>query len=213
MPRINRSGVATRARIMEAAVDVLAREGFARFTLQEVATATGIRYGNLTHHYPTRDLLVEAMFETLADAYRVRLAELAQQAGSGDATLREIVSWLLDDAVTDQTASVFLQLWAMSAHMPMVAKGMERLYDQAVEGFLEAYRIAPGTPEAVELRRALYLLGTVIEGTSAIFWTRDRSGQAFRETARSLAVDTLVSVIEPRLTAARLASRPTLENP
>jgi AcrR family transcriptional regulator len=203
MPRVNRSGVATRERILDAAAAVLAREGVAGFTLQAVAAEADIRYGNLTHHYPTRDGLVEAMFSSLLAGYRAQFEELAQRARDGRASVRDIVEWLLDDAVSPGTAPVFLQLWSMAAHQPEIARGMEALYDQAVDAFLDAHGIAPRAAEGRRLREALYLLGTVIEGSSAIFWTRDRSGAAFRGTIRDLAIDTLTGLIEARLGEAR----------
>lgn len=205
MLKMNRSGAATRARILEAAALVLAEEGVSGFTLQAVAKRADIRYGNLTHHYASRDILVEAMFESIVERYRARFRLLTARAEEGTVSLRDMVAWLLDDSVSDGTAPVFLQLWAMAAHLPSIAHGMARLYDHAVDAFMEAYGVDPHGTHAKGLREALYLLGTVIEGSSAIFWTRDRSGRAFQKNVRELAIDTLVGVLETRLAVAREA--------
>ena len=61
----NRSGAATRAKIIDAAIDVLTEKGISGFTLQAVADRAGIFYGNVTHHYATRDKLVDAMLEAV----------------------------------------------------------------------------------------------------------------------------------------------------
>lgn len=205
MPRTNRSGVATRARILDAAAAVLAAGGASGFALQAVAEKAGIHYGNLTHHYPTRDSLIDAMFEHLAEAYRDRFRQMTAKAQAGDASVREIVTWLLDDSLSDGTAPVFIQLWSMAAHLPPIANGMAQLYDHAVDAFIEAFDIDPRAQSARRLRDALYLLGTVIEGSSAIFWTRDHSGEAFRTTLRPLAIEVLTSLIEEQVAEARAA--------
>lgn len=209
MPRSNRSGDATRARILEAAADTLAIDGFGGFTLQAVAKRAGIQYGNLTHHYATRDILIEAMFENIVARYRDGFRALVARAESQNASVRTIVTWLIDDSVSGETAPVFLQLWAMAAHLPEIAKGMERLYDGAVDAFMEAQGLDPHAPCAKGLRDALYLLGTVLEGSSSIFYTRDRSGQAFRASARDVAIDTITQLLEARLAEARSGTRAT----
>jgi len=203
MPRTNRSGAATRVRILDAAAAVLAADGAAGFTLQSVAQKAGIHYGNLTHHYPTRDVLIDAMFAHLVEHYRRSFREMTERAQASGASVRNIVTWLLDDAVTDGTAGVFLQLWAMAAHLPRIAEGMAQLYDQAVDAFMEAFEIDPRAASARRLRDSLFLLGTVIEGSSAIFWTRDGSGAAFRASVQPVAVDTLSRLIEDALSEAR----------
>jgi len=203
MPRVNRSGVATRARIIDAAVAVLAEDGIAGFTMQAVARRAGIRYGNLTHHYSTRDVLVDAMFDGIVERYRAQFQAMVGQANDRRASVRDIVTWLLDDSVSDSTAPVFLQLWAMAATAQSAADGMARLYDHAVDAFMLAYGVEPNAVEARRLRETLYFTGTVIEGSSAIFWTRDQSGEAFRAGIRALAIDTLASLVENALAEAR----------
>jgi AcrR family transcriptional regulator len=203
MPRSNRSGDATRARILEAAADTLAIDGFGGFTLQAVAKRAGIQYGNLTHHYATRDILIDAMFENIVAHYREAFLAMVNRAESSNASVRDIVRWLIDDSVSGHTAPVFLQLWAMASHLPDIAAGMERLYDGAVDAFMEAQGLAPHAPQTKDVRDALYLLGTVLEGSSAIFFTRDRTGQAFRNSARDVAVDTIATLLEERIAKAR----------
>lgn len=118
----NRTGAATRSKIIDAAIAVLAEKGFAGFTLQAVADRTGVFYGNVTHHYPTRDKLIAAMLDTILERYRARFDELAASldADGGESPMRTLVTWLLDDAVSPETAPLFLELWAMSG-TPSVA--------------------------------------------------------------------------------------------
>ena len=177
-------------------------EGYAGLSLRAVADEAGILQGNLTHHYASRDLLIEAVFESLIERYRVQFREMVARAQGGTTPVRDMVEWLLEDAMQSPTAPVFLQLWSMAVHMPRIAEGMARLYDNAVDAFVAAVGLPPHAPGVPKVRNALYLLGTVIEGSSAVFWTRDHSGEAFREV-KALAVETLGDLIEREVAAAR----------
>ena len=204
MARTNRSGAATRARILDAAITVLAREGATGFTLRAVAAEAGVLYGNLTHHYATRDWLLEAMLDALVAGYRDEFMMRVAAAGNGETTVRDLVRWLLEDAVQPGTAAPFLQLWAMAAHMPEMAAGMARLYEGAIDAFVEAFGLDPNGAGIAGLRDALLALGTMIEGSSAIFYTRPH-GAAAAQGCHALCADMIVPVIEARLAEARTA--------
>ena len=120
----NRSGAATRTKIVEAAIAVLSEKGYAGFTMQAVADGAGVFYGNVTHHYPTRDKLIDAMLEAILEGYRARFDDLiASLEACKDGPIRPLVTLLIDDAVSKQTGRLFPQLWALAAHLPHVAEG------------------------------------------------------------------------------------------
>ena len=201
----NRSGAATRAKIIEAAIAVLAEKGFSAFTLQAVADRAGVFYGNVTHHYATRDKLVEAMLEAILEGYRARFDELVVSLEAHEAgPVRPLVTWLVDDAVSPETAPLLLELWAMSSHMPEVAAGMKQLYDGAVDVCMVALKVDPHAESSKGLRHALFLLGTVIEGNSCIFSNRDRTTGLY-DGYRSEAIEALVPLLERRLAEAKQA--------
>lgn len=199
----NRSGAATRTKIVEAAIAVLSEKGYAGFTMQAVADGAGVFYGNVTHHYPTRDKLIDAMLEAILEGYRARFDDLiASLEACKDGPIRPLVTLLIDDAVSKQTGRLFPQLWAMAAHLPNVAEGLQRLYDGAVDVCVQALGVDPGKESAQPLREGLFLLGTVIEGTSCIFFNRDRTLPPY-DGWRLTAIDALVPLLEARLAAAK----------
>ncbi len=201
----NRTGAATRAKIIDAAIAVLAEKGFSGFTLQAVADGAGVFYGNVTHHYATRDKLVEAMLEAILERYRARFDELVASLEAHEAgPIRALVTWLIDDSVSPETAPLFLELWAMSSHMPQVAAGLTQLYDGAVDVCMISLGVEPHAESAKGLRHALYLLGTVIEGTSCIFSNRDRTTGPY-EGFRHEAAEALIPLLERRLAEAKAA--------
>lgn len=206
-PKYNRSGVATRTRIVEAAIAVLAEKGYAGFTMQAVADGAGVFYGNVTHHYPTRDKLIDAMLEAILEEYRVRFDDLvASLEAREDGPIRPLVTLLIDDAVSKQTGRLFPQLWAMATHLPNVAEGLQRLYDGAVDVCIQALGVDPRMESARPLREGLFLLGTVIEGTSCIFFNRDRTRPPY-DGWRVTAIDALVPLLEARLADAKRGAR------
>lgn len=201
----NRTGAATRAKIIDAAIAVLAEKGFSGFTLQAVADGAGVFYGNVTHHYATRDKLVEAMLEAILERYRARFDELvASLEAHKGGPIRALVTWLIDDAISAETAPLFLELWAMSSHMPQVAAGLTQLYDGAVDVCMISLGVEPHAESAKGLRHALYMLGTVIEGMSCIFSNRDRTAEPY-EGVRRQAAEILIPLLERRLAEAKAA--------
>lgn len=202
----NRTGAATRAKIIDAAIAVLAEKGFSGFTMQAVADRADVFYGNVTHHYATRDKLIEAMLEAILERYRARFDELVTSlAAHEDGPIRALVTWLVDDAVSPETAPLLLELWAMASHMPQVAAGMTQLYDGAVDVCMISLKVDPNAESSQGLRHALFLLGTVIEGNSCIFSNRDRSTGVY-DGYRREAIEALVPLLERRLAEARAKS-------
>lgn len=196
--RPNRTGAETRRRIVEAAIAVLAERGFSGFTLQAVADRADVLFGSVTHHYRTRDRLIEAMLDAILDGYRSRFVTLKSAVRADQSPVRALVTFLIDDAVDPSTAGVFLELWAMATHMPAVAKAVNQLYDDAIDAFIDTFGLPPRSPRVRRLRESLYVLGTVVEGTSAIFANRDRSRSPWRAVRRE-AIDLLVPYLEQRL--------------
>lgn len=204
----NRTGAATRAKIIDAAIAVLAEKGFSGFTLQAVADSAEVFYGNVTHHYATREKLVEAMLDAILERYRARFDELvASMEEHQDGPIRALVTWLVDDAVSPETAPLLLELWAMASHMPQVAAGMTQLYDGAVDVCMIALKVDPHAEASQGLRHTLYLLGAVIEGNSCIFANRDRGGNGIYDGFRREAINALVPLLEKRLAEAKRATK------
>jgi AcrR family transcriptional regulator len=73
----------TRARILDAAVQVLRRNGYAHFRTADVANAAGVSRGAQLHHFATKEKLVyatmEHVFNNVLDKSRTRAAALKQR--------------------------------------------------------------------------------------------------------------------------------------
>lgn len=195
-------GNTTRQRILRAAVEVLVTKGFANLTIKDVAQATGIAFGNVTYHYPSKDALIDDMLTLLLDDYRQRFASLGAPLSLAESPVRQLVEWVIDDALTVHTARTFTELWAMSNHNPARAAQVQQLYDDAIESFIVALGVDPAMPQTGQLRSALYFFACISEGSSAIFGNRP-AGHAERGPFRQQAIDVLVPLIEQALAHCR----------
>ncbi|MCC6765047.1 MAG: TetR/AcrR family transcriptional regulator [Deltaproteobacteria bacterium] len=85
-PRVRRShaerSATTRARIIAAVVDVIARDGFQGLTAQQVAARSGMTWGAVQHHFGGKDSLLLAVLEDSFARFAER-AERAPLAGRG----------------------------------------------------------------------------------------------------------------------------------
>ena len=59
------AGTDTKARIIDAAGEVVLRDGVARLTLDAAAAEAGLSKGGVLYHFPTRDALVAGMVEKI----------------------------------------------------------------------------------------------------------------------------------------------------
>jgi AcrR family transcriptional regulator len=82
----------TRTRILDAAVEVLRRKGYAHFRTADVAKAAGVSRGAQLHHFATKEKLVyatmEHVFHNVLETSQVRARALKR----GEDTLERIVA-------------------------------------------------------------------------------------------------------------------------
>lgn len=65
-----------RRALLDQAARIAVEEGVAAVTVQAVAAAAGVTKGGLTHHFPSKQSLIEAMFQEMLDDLGRRIAEL-----------------------------------------------------------------------------------------------------------------------------------------
>ncbi|MBF6135757.1 TetR/AcrR family transcriptional regulator [Nocardia otitidiscaviarum] len=104
---------ARRQEILDAAVRVFARKGFAASRIDDVAAAAGIAKGSVYLYFDSRDALLEAAFEQ----YSAEALAAVQRAVDGDAPaldrLAELVRGVFEVlAGTPDHARILFDLWA-----------------------------------------------------------------------------------------------------
>lgn len=175
---------ATRAQVLEAALECLAELGWSRCTMAAVASRAAVSRGALQHHFPTREDLFAAAVEHTVE---VRSQEIRRQvAALGDAsmTTREVVEVILS-MHTGTAFNAALELWVASAAdpvlreliVPLEARVGREIHKIAVD-LLGADESQPGVRELIQatldLARGLGLANLLTDDS------RRRSGIADR---------------------------------
>jgi len=97
-PRVRRThaerSAATRATIIAAVVDVIARDGFQGLTAQSLAERSGLTWGAVQHHFGGKDQLLLAVLE---DSF-ARFAERLERAPAPGASLATRAAFFVDHA-------------------------------------------------------------------------------------------------------------------
>lgn len=95
----------TRRRILDAAIGVLARDGYANLAISGVASAAGLSRAAMIYHFPTRRALVEALVNHVTrervTRYEVEVAALRGRPDFGRAAVE--LAW--EQAGTDMFAA------------------------------------------------------------------------------------------------------------
>ncbi|WP_265312416.1 TetR/AcrR family transcriptional regulator [Sphingomonas lycopersici] len=125
-------GHETREMILRAALSILIDEGYRAMSMRRVAAACGMKFGNLTYHYRTREDLVRELLDGMISSYEVEFEAIVHQPDlTPDERLERYCRLVLDDITTKKTTRLFPELWALSNHDPFVYERMHELYTRA----------------------------------------------------------------------------------
>ena len=133
-PTLSRPGVYARGSdtvnaILKAALKILIEEGAAAFTLNRIASECGLKVGNVTRHFPRKEMLVQILLEELLMPSEGLIEKNIKKTGmSAEDALELIIIGSLDDTATKRITHLFTELWAMANHNEFVADRLEALY-------------------------------------------------------------------------------------
>ena len=127
--RQRRSAAETRTLLFEAASQILRADGLSSLTLAAVAREAGLSKGGLLYHFPTKEALVEALFEYHNDLFENRLAELAaQEIDRPGAWLRAYARASVEQITDPDTASLYSSLFAAEERYATAHRLMRQKY-------------------------------------------------------------------------------------
>lgn len=129
-------GTETVDAILKAAHDVLIEEGASAFTIRRIATASGMKVGNVSYHFPRKEMLIKIMLDELLDSYDKLLeSDVRRPNLSPEDRLRLMIRLCLDDIAGKRTTRLFTELWALANHNDFVADRVRAFY-QRVHDFI-----------------------------------------------------------------------------
>jgi AcrR family transcriptional regulator len=120
-PRVQERSLATRAALLDAAIECLVDRGYAATTTIETARRAGVSRGAQLHHFPTKAQLLSTAVEHLFDRRRAEFLEafaaIDPQADRLDAALELLWSMFQGSAFVAWT-----ELWVAARTDPELAK-------------------------------------------------------------------------------------------
>jgi AcrR family transcriptional regulator len=166
VPGVRRAGRATAQRIIEAARALLLNQGYAGFSMRNVAAGAGLHLANVQYYFPNREALIRAILADTGARYRASYQRLLAEAPR-DRTerFREIVTFNLRDIAQRETRRFFIQLWALLGSLDDHSDSLlNELYEIDIQQLSECIaELQPAVP-AAEVRRRATLLAAMIEG-------------------------------------------------
>ncbi|WP_328524993.1 TetR/AcrR family transcriptional regulator [Kribbella sp. NBC_00359] len=99
-PKRRRS--ATRARLLDGALEVLAERGFHGASVEDICDRAGFTRGAFYSNFASKDELVIALFQATTDRLLEQIAALLPELANQPGTLLDAVLGLLDEASPDQ---------------------------------------------------------------------------------------------------------------
>ncbi|MFF1312812.1 TetR/AcrR family transcriptional regulator [Streptomyces sp. NPDC058320] len=130
-----------RAQILEATARLIARRGFHKVRVADIARACGTSTGTVHYHFPTKDDALRAALVFYADRFHARLEEEFRTADTTVEKLRRLIEVQL--TTTDEDAdewSVWVQSWNEAILDPTLREGQKGVHVRWREIVLDLLR-------------------------------------------------------------------------
>lgn len=132
-------GTETVDAILKAAHDVLIDEGAGAFTIRRIAAECGMKVGNVSYHFPRKEMLIQILLDELLQSYDKLLENRVRQPDlDAEDRLRLVIVICLEDIAGKRTTRLFTELWALANQNPFVAERV-RVFYQNVHDIIGEY--------------------------------------------------------------------------
>lgn len=183
-PRVQRQyrlpGRVRRTQILDAALKVLATEGYSNFTLRNVASAAKIHFATLQYHFKSKNKLLSALIHSKLQEDQRQLKQTVEMAhGSPKEQFCAGIKLIMEANREPQVIGFFLQLWALANHDPMAGKLTDEFYRAYHSWVTDLVALAnPRLSRAEKEGRALPIM-SMLEGIMPTF-TRSKKNRRER---------------------------------
>lgn len=157
------------ASIVDAAMRVIARQGYAHTSLMDIASEVGMSKGAVHYHFPTKEALMAKVLQTACDAVaeRTRTVWTAQEGNPVEqlrSALREL--WRVRAELSNE-AKVVADLLAQSLHDQSLREPLAEYYRFAsaqVEEHLKLHLASIGLRPIVDMAKVPRLMHALLDG-------------------------------------------------
>ena len=155
--------------ILRAAVDVLIEEGSAAFTLKRIAERCNLQIGNVTRHFPRKEMLVQLLLhEILTSGDELLKSRVYEPNMPAEEALALVIAGTMEGARNKGTTHLLTELWAMSNHNEFVSERMGAMY-QYVHELLGSFirKLNPSLADE-DVEALSIFINTAMEGTTVL---------------------------------------------
>lgn len=162
----------TRARILEAAAECFAQQGYEAASVADICERAGVSKGAFYHHFPSKQDLFMALLSDWLEALDAGLRRAQAEAADVPSALRDMagmVGFVLMSA--GERLPMFLEFWTHAARDPDIWAATIAPYRRYREFFADLVRagIAEGSLRPVEAETAAQIIvslavGTILQG-------------------------------------------------
>ena len=156
--------------ILDAARQILVKQGYASLALRAVAESAGIRLATLQYYFPTSEDLFQAAFRDIADNAWHELIEHTETKGPADPQrrLRSFLRGIHASTKDYVLAGFFTELWARARIDAFATEIMEEYYGEAINLLATLISDCRASVSRAECRRRATLLIAMIEGLTVL---------------------------------------------
>ncbi|WP_409525828.1 TetR/AcrR family transcriptional regulator [Nitrincola sp. MINF-07-Sa-05] len=119
----------SRNAILDAAQQVVAREGAANLTLDAVAKESGFSKGGLLYNFPSKEALIQGMLQRLIDSVEPKMQAFRDEVASElNPTLQAMIECVRCEEIIDRNIS--MAILAAGAQNPQLLDPLRNLYKE-----------------------------------------------------------------------------------
>ncbi|MBT0667467.1 TetR/AcrR family transcriptional regulator [Novosphingobium profundi] len=166
-PGVYARGADTVDTIIKAALRVIIEEGAAAFSIRRIGAECGLKVGNVSYHFPRKELLVKVMLDDMMEGYQAKLDDDVRNVDiSSEERLRRVIVMCLEDICSKRTTRLFTELWSLANQSAFIAERIEAFYGVAHSQIGEQIRALNPDLDDDEIHSLALFFSTSMEGTT-----------------------------------------------
>ncbi|WP_226637220.1 TetR/AcrR family transcriptional regulator [Novosphingobium profundi] len=191
-PGVYARGADTVDTIIKAALRVIIDEGATAFSIRRIGAECGLKVGNVSYHFPRKELLVKVMLDDMMESYQTKLDDDVRLADiSAEERLRRVILMCLEDICSKRTTRLFTELWSLANQSAFIAERIEAFYSDVHVQIGEQIRVLNPALEDEEVHTLALFISASMEGTTP-FLGYEKPWRAKMPQIMALSVETFI---------------------
>lgn len=149
VPNIERSE-AMRARLLDATIDVIASDGWAKASTAKICQKAGVSRGAQTHHFPTRNDLMLAAVSENSKRYKRRIEEGEPALAESNGMFRNYLELLWDACFEEEFVQSWMEVMVAARTDAELVASVRKLDATAMKFMREATHAFAGEEHSTE---------------------------------------------------------------